>query len=70
LRAGWFENGQKSWEGNYEDGKVLSASVWKPDGEECPVTNLENGNGVVVNYKDDGTEEYRATLKDGEIVED
>lgn len=68
--TGWFENGQKSWEGNYEDGKVFSASVWKPDGKECPATNLVNGNGVVVNYKDDGAEEYRATLKDGEVVED
>ena len=40
------------------------------EGEKCPVTNVKDGNGVAVSYKRDGTERYRLTFKDGELVED
>ena len=66
----WYENGQKESEGNFKDGKLMSAEVWKPNGENCPETNLKDGNGVVVYYNEDGTEESRFTYKDGEEVED
>jgi hypothetical protein len=46
----------------------MSAEVWKPNGEKCPVTKLIDGNGVVLWYKKDGTEELRQTYKDGEKV--
>jgi hypothetical protein len=39
-------------------------------GEKCPVTNVKDGNGVLVIYKDDGTERFRETYKNGKIVED
>jgi antitoxin component YwqK of YwqJK toxin-antitoxin module len=42
----------------------------KPNGEKCPVTNLKDGNGVVVFYNEDGTEDFRFTYKDGERVRD
>ena len=32
----------------------MSAKVWKPNGEKCPVTNVVDGNGLVVIYDDDG----------------
>jgi len=54
----------KTW----QDGKQMSAAIWKLNGDKCPVTNLVNGNGVVVYYRDDGTERDRATFKDGEPV--
>jgi antitoxin component YwqK of YwqJK toxin-antitoxin module len=73
LSITWYENGQKESEQNFKDGKLMfmSAKVWKPKGEKCPVTNIdEDGNGVWVWYNDDGTEESRFFYKDGEIVKD
>ena len=48
----------------------MSVEVWKPNGEKCPVTNLKDGNGFLVYYNEDGTEDSRTTYKDGELVED
>ncbi len=48
----------------------MIAVVWKPNGEKCPDTNLAYGNGVVVEYDDDGTEWFRLTFKDGVGVRD
>jgi len=72
--TGWgktmYNNGQISWLAQYKDGKRWSAVTWKPNGEKCPVTNIVDGNGVVVVYNDDGTEAFRQTFKDGELVLD
>ena len=62
----WYENGQKRREENYKDGKIISAVAWKPNGEKCSITNVVDGNGVVVVYNDDGTEDIRYTYKNGE----
>ena len=70
LQAGWHANGQKEMEGNYKDGKVMTLVAWKINGDKCPHTNVVNGNGVVVSYFNDGTEDFRATLKDGVQVFD
>ena len=49
-----------------EDEKgVISLKVWKPNGEKCPISKIENGNGILVVYNDDGTEKHRLTYKDG-----
>ena len=63
----WYSNGQKKEECTYKDGKLMSLVAWKINGDKCPHTNVVNGNGVVVEYYDDGTEKGRLTLKDGEI---
>ncbi len=70
LATGWYENGQKRQEENYKDYKLMSAVVWKPNGEKCPVTNVKDGHGLWVWYKEDGTESFRKTYKDGEAVLD
>ena len=70
LWTRWYESGQKNAEGNWKDNKLMSAKAWKPNGEKCPVTNLQDGNGFLVRYNDDGTEKRRETYKDGEIVYD
>jgi formylglycine-generating enzyme required for sulfatase activity len=63
LFVEWYPNGQKKGEGTYKDGQpVTAALVWKPNGEKCPASNLVNGNGVVVVYNDDGTEDFRITF--------
>ena len=65
-RTEWYENGQKKAEGNFKDGKVVSAVLWKPNGEKCPVTYVEDGAGVVVNYNENGTFENRLAFEFGE----
>jgi antitoxin component YwqK of YwqJK toxin-antitoxin module len=49
---------------------MMTAVVWKKNGEKCPHTNVMNGNGVMVFYDEGGTESERTTYKDGERVED
>ena len=61
----WYGNALKSGETTYKNGKKITVLVWKPNGEKCPVTNVVNGNGVMVYYNDDGKEAYRQTYKDG-----
>ena len=46
----FYDDGQKAQELNHKDGKVVSAVAWKPNGEKCPVTNVKDGNGVLVSY--------------------
>ena len=74
LAMRWYENGQKHSETNFKDGESLplvwTALVWKPNGVKCPVTNVNNGNGVLVDYNEDGTEKNRLTFKDGKPVFD
>ena len=69
LWTSWYENGQKRYEINYKDGKLMSAEIWKPNGEKCPVTNVKDGNGVTVWYYEQVTGISRHTYKDGELVE-
>ena len=70
LSTWWYKNGQKRQESNWKDGKLMSTVVLKPNGEKCPVTNVKDGTGVKVLYKQDGTELDRWTYKDGEQVYD
>jgi hypothetical protein len=65
LRTGWYGNRKKDSEKNYKDGKLRSAIVWKPSGEKCPVSNVIDGNGVLVTYGGQGQEIYRTTIKGG-----
>ena len=52
----WYPSGQKESESTWQDGKLMTAVVWKPDGAKCPVTNVVNGNGVWGHYQPDGNE--------------
>tara|TARA_B100001248_G_C27395986_1_gene465588 strand:+ start:3204 stop:4253 length:1050 start_codon:yes stop_codon:yes gene_type:complete len=64
----WYSNGQIQRESRWAEDKLLSAEVWKPNGEKCPETNMQDGNGIVVWYDEDGTEEIRKSYIDGEVV--
>ena len=57
----WYSNGQMSGEVFIDNGLYVSGKVWKPNGEPCPITNLENGNGISVRYNEEG--EKIETLK-------
>ena len=68
LKTMWYENnGQKEEEANWKDGKLMSAVRWKPNGEKCPVTNVKDGNGVVVQYNED-TDLIRMGLREVEFA--
>ena len=68
LEAWWYVGGTgldespniKKSEEKRKNGKLMSAVVWKPNGVKCPVTNVKDGNGVLVRYRDDGTESGRS----------
>jgi hypothetical protein len=57
----WYENGLKQQQCHHRDGKLVSAVVWKPDGDKCPCSKVTDGEGVLVWYKEDGTEYFRKT---------
>ena len=55
-----YKKGGINYVAQLKDGKIVAISAWKPNGEKCPRTNVdEDGNGVVVDYRADGTE-YRS----------
>jgi hypothetical protein len=62
--------GRKKGEKKYKDGYLMSASGGKPNGHQCPESEVWDGNGVMVWYKDDGTEDRRLTYKDDELIEE
>ena len=66
----FYSNGQKKQETTGVGSRMIAAVAWKPNGEKCPVTNVVNGNGVVVDYNEDGTENFRCTWKDGGALPD
>ena len=63
LSTEWYENGQKKKEENRKVNELMSAVVWKPNGEKCLETNLKDGKGVYVEYKEDGTVRYKSKTK-------
>ena len=68
IWTNWYENGQQRDELFYLGGYMVSAIVWKPDGEKCSMTDVKAGNGVMLKYTDDGTEWLRITYKEGEMT--
>ena len=70
LSTAWYENGTKHSRKTYKNGKLMSAVVWKPNGEKCPVTNIEDGDGIVVWYNENGTEKRRDNYRDGIQIKD
>ena len=66
LTTRWYKNGKKSYEQIFENGKILTAIGWKPDGERCPSTRVVNGVGVLVLYDDYGQETKRKEYEESD----
>ena len=62
----YFDNGQKQSKVLYDHDKLISATVWKPNGGECPQTNVLDGFGVLVIYHPNGQKQEQGRYKDGE----
>jgi len=64
----WAKNGQKVGQGVHEDGRLSSIKVWKPSGQICPITDLKNGNGIVIRYNEYGEKESSTSYESGRII--
>ena len=64
LWTRWYTNGRRATKSHWMEGRLATISVWKPDGVKCTETNVMNGNGVAIHYKEDGTA-VRFTCMDG-----
>jgi len=62
----WYKNGNKRTSIKWELGLIEEVSVWKPDGSICPESKVVDGKGLVVKYKEDGLEEERTEIEEGE----
>ena len=55
---------------NIKGGNLESGVVFKPNGEQCPISKVENGNGMLVHYNDDGQEIRRRKYFNGQPLLD
>ena len=51
----WYSNGQLECRTLWENNKLVFAEVWKPNGEKCTDTSIEEGHGMVLFYRDNGS---------------
>ena len=68
LRLGGIQNGQKKDESLYQNGRVISIVVWKPNGRSVQILKLINGNGVWVRYKENGNESWLLNYRNGQYL--
>ncbi len=68
IWSNWYKNGMKSNELTYLNGLMGSSIVWTPKGEKCSMTNVKDGNGVMVKYTEDGWPWLRITYKHGKMT--
>jgi len=64
----WYENGQKKEETTYKDSNLVTSTIWNPNGEKCPGTNVVNGTGIVFWYHENGQKMHELTYKDGKLI--
>ena len=64
----WYENGQKKAETTYKDSNLVTSTIWKPNGEKCPGTNVVNGTGIVFWYHENGQKMHELTYKAGKLI--
>jgi len=65
LCTSWYSNGNMQTEIIWGNGIIISCSVWKPNGEKCTSTKIDNGDGVIFFYNDEGQEVGKNYFKNG-----
>jgi len=65
YKQAWFKNGQKHQHLEFRDSLLISAETWKPNGETCPKTSLENGTGILISYYEGGSVQLEENFKNG-----
>jgi len=66
LETRWHGNGQKKGEANFQDGKLMTSTIWLPDGSKCPLSIMRDGNGVLFEYDKNGKKWSETNYKNGE----
>ena len=61
----WYPVGGKKAEQVFEDGELISAVVWKPDGQKCAISHVLDGEGVLVEYDGSGNKIDRNLIVSG-----
>ena len=61
----FYSNGKLERNSQNRIGKLVSLKVWLPDGQPCPHSQVEKGNGIWNMYEEDGTLKERRTFRDG-----
>ena len=51
----YYLNGNRHYHSVNRVGELVSKKVWKVDGQLCPESNVENGNGSFIEYDENGT---------------
>ena len=51
----YYLNGNRHVDSMHDLGKIVAKKVWKVDGQLCPESNVENGNGSFIEYDENGT---------------
>ena len=64
----WYKTGERENEATYIDGLMRNAIVWTPEGERCSETNIEDGNGIMVRYTENGWPWLRITYRHGKMT--
>ena len=65
----WYENGQKASEREFIGGQLKTARVWLPNGEVCPESNVQNGNGRFLIHEQKGIPARALTYRNGKKVQ-
>ena len=65
----FYTNGKLERISNNRIGKLVSIKVWLPNGQPCPHSRVEDGNGIWNEYEEDGTLKERRTFRDGVELE-
>ena len=63
----WFTNGNRKTVRFYNNGNLLEAQSWQPDGKLNPEV-VQNGNGKLVYYDQEGLPTHTQIFQDGEQV--
>ena len=66
LWTAWHENGKKKLERHFRDGRLVSASAWKWNGDPCPITKVVDGSGKAASWHENGQKYWGGQYKNGE----
>ncbi len=61
----YYSNGKLQAHSFNDLGKCISKKIWRIDGEICSESNVKNGNGKYIQYKENGEQPRTRTIRDG-----
>jgi antitoxin component YwqK of YwqJK toxin-antitoxin module len=72
LCKGWYPSGQKEYEREWVDGKIMNSQKWLPNGQLCLLTDLSDGDGIIVSYfangKKSSVEVFKSGMLNGQVI--